>query len=99
MILNELVANSVEHAYGNSQGEIRISFWQRGDRNRLVVADDGVGLPETVDPSHASTLGLRLVAALAEQLEADVEFEGRSGLSVSVEFDAVGTAVTEAALT
>ena len=99
MILNELVANSVEHAYGNSQGEIRISFWQRGDRNRLVVADDGVGLPETVDPSHASTLGLRLVSALAEQLEADVEFEGRSGLSVSVEFDAVGTAVTEAALT
>ena len=99
MILNELVANSVEHAYGNRQGEIRISFRQREGRNRLLVADDGEGLPGTVDPSHASTLGLRLVAALAEQLEADVEFESGSGLSVSVEFEAVGEARAGAALT
>lgn len=99
MILNELVANSVEHAYGNHRGEIRISFRQREDRYCLVVADDGDGLPETVDPSHASTLGLRLVAALAEQLEADVEFESRPGLSVCVEFEAVGAAAAEAALT
>jgi PAS domain S-box-containing protein len=89
MILNELVANCVEHAYGDRQGEIRIAFRQLDGRNRLLVADDGKGLPEGVDPSHASTLGLRLVSALAEQLQANVEFESGPGLAVSIEFKTV----------
>ncbi|NHZ73817.1 MAG: HAMP domain-containing protein [Nitrospirae bacterium] len=87
MILNELVANGVEHAYHDGPGEIRVSFRSRDGRIGLVVADDGEGLSQAVDPAMASTLGIRLVAALADQLQADVEFQGDNGVTVSIEFD------------
>lgn len=87
MIINELVANGVEHAYPEGGGEIRVTFQQEQGRCLMTVSDDGKGLPGDLDPKSASTLGLRLIWALGEQLQADVEFDGDSGTEVRIGFE------------
>ena len=87
MIINELVANGVEHAYPEGGGEIRIAFQQTAGRCLLTVGDDGQGLPSQLDPKTAETLGLRLIWALGEQLQADVEFDGSGGTEVRIGFE------------
>jgi two-component sensor histidine kinase len=42
----------------------------------LRLADHGQGLPEGFDPGRSSGLGMRVVTALARQLDASFELRG-----------------------
>jgi len=50
----------------------------------LEVADDGAGLPETVNPEAPESFGMQLVANLASQLGGTVRYVRGAGLSVEV---------------
>lgn len=78
LILNELVTNALKHAFPEERkGDIWISLQKKGtDEFILRVADNGVGLPESVKLENASTLGLRLVRSLARQVDGIIEFLG-----------------------
>jgi PAS domain S-box-containing protein len=88
LILNELVTNSLKHAFvGNDGGELKVSLAQgEGGLVRLCVADNGPGLPMAFDWRHANSLGLRLVQMLAAQLHAEVEMTGEKGTKFEVTF-------------
>jgi two-component sensor histidine kinase len=81
LIINELVTNSLKHAFPNrSSGVIRVGLHTREqDRVELVVADDGVGLAPDIDPRRVTSLGLDLVYTFAEQLSAEVELHRTNG--------------------
>ncbi len=88
LIVNELVINAFKHAFQDSRdGEIRISLCSidHGEYE-LIVADNGVGIPEGVDPSTSKTLGLDLVGMLADQLHADVELSRENGTEFRMRF-------------
>ena len=76
-IVVELVTNAVKYAHPTDvPGEISVACTQAADGTVTVeVLDDGVGLPEGMDPMKADSLGLRIVRSLAAQLGARVEFE------------------------
>lgn len=76
LIVVELVTNAVKYAHPTSvPGEIDVVCAQGSDGTITVeVSDDGVGLPEGLDPMRADTLGLRLVRSLAAQLGARIRF-------------------------
>ncbi len=76
-IVVELVTNAVKYSHPTGvAGEITVGCEQRPDGTITVeVSDDGVGLPEGMDPMKANSLGLRVVRSLAAQLGARVEFE------------------------
>jgi two-component sensor histidine kinase len=62
MIVNELVSNALEHAFPQGpSGTIRVAFASDAAGYRLTVADDGVGLPEGLDPGKQGALGLKVV--------------------------------------
>lgn len=86
MIINELVANAVEHAFPRGLGTISVRFGRQRERFVLEVGDDGVGLPPSLDPERAESLGLRLVKALAAQLEAELRFASEHGTRVTIRF-------------
>ncbi|MDM8001144.1 MAG: histidine kinase dimerization/phosphoacceptor domain -containing protein [Dehalococcoidia bacterium] len=81
LIVNELVSNALKYAFpGGRTGEIRIGLYGDPDgRVALVVRDNGVGLPPDTDLEHSSSLGLRLVKMLAQQLGAEVHIDGSKG--------------------
>ncbi len=84
MMINELVSNSIEHAFPDGEsGRVTVSF--RGNEGRhLEVVDNGIGLPPGMDPQRSDTLGLTLVRELAGQLRADLQIETSDGTRVTV---------------
>ena len=88
LILNELISNSLKHAFpGDRPGKVRVGLYERPQGTaRLVVADDGAGLPEDVDWHTSRTLGFRLIRTLAEQIGADVQITSRGGTESTLTF-------------
>lgn len=73
IILNELITNSVKHAFANvNEPEINISMKNTENHYFLCIADNGCGLPPDFDVSRTDSLGLNLVHTLARQLDADI---------------------------
>lgn len=80
LIMNELVTNSLKHAFpAGRRGTIRVFAKETDAGLELLVEDDGVGLPEHIDPRGGASLGLDLVFTLARQLKATVEVVRASG--------------------
>lgn len=75
LILSELVTNALKHAFPiDHAGAIRVALHKHGDgRCLLQVADTGVGLPGNLVPESSPTLGLRLIRALARQVDGHFE--------------------------
>jgi len=91
LIINELVSNSLKHAFPEPRrGKISISLRQSGeDEIELVVADDGVGVPEDIDLKNITSLGLHLVTILAEdQLEGTISLKRTGGTEFCITFRA-----------
>jgi PAS domain S-box-containing protein len=88
LLLNELISNSLKHAFPDSRhGSITIRVGRGADGTvRVEVADDGIGLPPEVDQTNTQTLGLKLVAALCNQLRATFSLQNRGGALATLEF-------------
>ncbi len=89
LIVSELVTNAMKYAFPEDRGgEIRIAVQRDGEEElELVVGDDGVGLPETIDLQSTATLGLRLVRGLAEeQLGATLGIHRTGGTRFTIRF-------------
>jgi two-component system, sensor histidine kinase PdtaS len=81
LIVNELVTNSIKHAFPDGRlGHIRVDFEVIDKRARLAVEDDGVGL---VGRAQATAgMGQELVRGLTHQLGGDLEVQSsKSGTS------------------
>lgn len=70
LILNELISNAFKHGFLNGAGgEIKVTL-RNGPEGTctLCVEDDGVGIPAGLDVNTNSSLGLRLVRSLTQQI-------------------------------
>ena len=88
LMLNELIANSLKHAFPNGrQGEIRVQLGpdKVGD-TRLLVRDNGVGLPEGFDYRKSNSLGLQLINIPSRQLKGDIEVRNELGAEFAITF-------------
>ncbi len=78
MILNELLTNSLKHAFvspGVEKPSVFIDVREIGDQLELTVSDNGVGYPPGFSPRTSKSLGMHLVLALTEQLGGEIRFE------------------------
>ena len=88
LIVNELISNSMRHAYPEGKGLISVFLTiDESEELTLVVKDDGVGIPENVDPENSDTTGFSLVYMLATgQLDGTVEINRDNGTTVTIKF-------------
>ncbi len=87
LIVNELVANALKHAFPDGQsGTIRVHYAEESGAAQLVVADDGRGAPEGFDTDTSDSLGLRLVRGLVQQLNGALVIHHDDGLRFTVTF-------------
>ncbi len=84
LIVNELVTNSVKHAFEKHEGQISISLKENADSILLSVCDNGMGLPEDFDTRKENSLGMELIQLLSEQINAKVEISSGNGLMVNI---------------
>ncbi len=74
LIINELVSNSLKHAFkGEKKGKISVSLKYTGNSEKmeLKVSDNGIGLPD--DFNARKSLGFELVLSLVEQIKGELE--------------------------
>lgn len=78
LMVNELVVNALRHAFADDRpGTIRISLAVVGDELRVVVADDGVGLPAAYGKGPG--FGASLIKMMTSQIEGAMTVESSSG--------------------
>ena len=87
LIINELVSNALKHAFPDKKGEIRVDLHENNGVITLVIADNGIGIPDTIDFKNTETLGLRLVTILTEdQLEGEINLIRGKGTEFCITF-------------
>lgn len=98
MIVNELISNSLKHAFqGRQKGEIRIKL-RRAENEKykseerkstnfiLTISDNGVGIPENLDIEELDSLGMQLVTSLVNQLDGKLELKRGNGTEFILRF-------------
>ena len=88
MLLNEIVTNTLKHAFpGKKKGELSIRLYRDGNKRiRLYVADNGVGIPESVDRNNPETMGLQLINDLTHQIGGEVKIKNDKGTKINIIF-------------
>ncbi len=87
LIINELVLNSLKHAFPTgTKGKICITLTKVEGNLTLSVGDNGIGFPAEVDFQNTKSLGLQLVIALTNQLKGTVELKKDSGVEFKLTF-------------
>lgn len=85
LIITELVSNSYKYAFqGLAGGHIQIILNQSPEHFRLLVRDNGVGLPEEMHSLNSTSLGLRLVKLLTKQLKGGVAISSANGTTFTI---------------
>lgn len=90
LILNELITNALKHGFPEERcGHVSVELHEQSPgRLMLVVGDDGVGIPPGFDLSRASSLGMKLVSTLVEQLDGQLEIGRERGTRFEIAFPA-----------
>lgn len=89
LIINELVSNSLKHAFPKGRhGSIYINaaFDEYNKEYWLLVRDDGIGMKEKPDIENSNSFGLKLVNTLVKQLEGIIEIVLSGGTEFRIHF-------------
>jgi PAS domain S-box-containing protein len=86
LVINELATNSIKHAFPQGNGNIRIELKTDDDLHILIFEDDGIGLPENLDPLKSKKLGLMVVNTLVNQLNGEMEIDRTNGTKFIIKF-------------
>ncbi|MBK8413444.1 MAG: hypothetical protein IPL22_02305 [Bacteroidetes bacterium] len=86
-----MVSNTLKHAFSeNQKGELRVTFRKMpDDLLRLTIADTGKGMPEGFDFEEADSLGMQLINALSNQLDAKLTLINEGGCTFILDFKPV----------
>jgi two-component sensor histidine kinase len=92
LIINELISNSLKYAFPEDKsGTIHVSFHEpKQGEYRLIVKDNGIGLPENFSVEKGSSLGLKLVSGLVRQIEGEMKVKNEAGVKFEIHFSSNG---------
>lgn len=89
LILNELIANAVKHAFPHERhGCIQVDLRKLEASILLSVRDDGIGVAQDFAPKKAKSLGMQLIVTLVTQLRGRLEISVDRGTTFRVTFPA-----------
>jgi PAS domain S-box-containing protein len=87
LLANELISNSLKHGFpAGRKGTISVSIHRMAGAVRMVVQDNGIGLPMNFDAGSCKSMGLKLVESLAHQLGGALLFTSQQGCHVQGDF-------------
>lgn len=86
LIVNEVVTNSIKHAFID-KNKCHIEIQLRNEKNNLliIITDDGVGIPVNLDVENSKSLGMRLIKLLVGQLAGTYNIYRANGTVVQIE--------------
>lgn len=87
LIVSELISNSYKHAFkGVEDPKLNIVLSDQKGYYSVIVSDNGIGLPEDFSLLQADSLGMEIIQALAEQINAELNYKSQDGTIFYVNF-------------
>ena len=87
IIVNELLTNIMKYAFkGRDAGTISVTATLAGSIARITVADNGAGVPASVNFDNSPGFGLMLVRTLTEQIGGTITMDRTHGTLVTITF-------------
>jgi len=88
LVVNELLTNTLKHAFqGRPGGTITLHSTTAPGSCRVVVADDGVGLPEGATWPKPGKLSAMIVRSLVQNAKARIDVQSAPGRGMRVTID------------
>ena len=86
LIINELVSNSLKHAFSkDDNGKIIVTLKKTKNNSILLeVYDNGIGFPKDVDYKDSDKLGLKLISTITKQMDGKIFIEKKHGTHVII---------------
>ncbi len=86
LLLNELITNSIKHAFSDGTGEIRIVVKNKNPKTyKVLFEDNGNGFDEEIF-EKPETLGINLIHSFLNQLDASYTINTYDKFRLDVEF-------------
>jgi two-component system, sensor histidine kinase PdtaS len=87
LIMNEAVTNSIKYAFpGERRGIIYVDMKQKGNSISLNIADNGIGMDPTTPGKSSTSMGLKLITGLVDDLNGEVRFSDAEGTRIAIQF-------------
>ncbi|MGM0587405.1 MAG: PAS domain S-box protein [Bacteroidota bacterium] len=88
LILHELISNSFKHGAPLAPDpHLRIGLSTDDEQVKILVSDNGPGLPDNFNLQQADSLGMELVTALTDQLGATINYSDAPRTTFELLFD------------
>lgn len=92
LIINEVISNALKYAFQEGKSGrifVKITRLENG-RFRLLIGDNGIGMPEEIAMGNIDSFGTELIGALSEQLNGSIELlPNKKGTVYQVDFEDV----------
>jgi len=90
LIINEIISNSLKYAFPpgwHGNPELSVSVHENdGGAINLLVRDNGIGIPDGIQPETSDTLGLSLISILIKQINGIYSLSRDNGTIYSIAF-------------
>lgn len=88
IIINELLTNIAKYAFKDrEEGKINISAEIKDKVIKIIVSDNGNGIPPEIDIKNSKGLGLQLVNLLIQQFNGRLDIQVNNGTSITLELE------------
>ncbi|SFL40653.1 ATP-binding cassette domain-containing protein [Halanaerobium salsuginis] len=85
LVFNEILSNCIEHAFIDEIGEINVITYRQDEQIKLIVADNGQGMPAEFCLEKQSTLGLSIVySIIKKQFRGDILLTSNKGTRIEI---------------
>ena len=90
IMVNEVLTNAMKYAFNQQEkGLIKVRSQVNQNQLKIVIQDNGIGLPESVDPHNYEGFGMNLIRSSARALGGSVNIESQNGTSTTIELPIV----------
>jgi two-component sensor histidine kinase len=88
LIMNEAITNSIKYAFpDNKEGIIFISFKHTSKGHLLLaIRDNGVGLPAGFNTQGLTSMGMKLMHGLSEDIDGEFTITNHDGTEIMLDF-------------
>ena len=89
LVITELIHNALEHGLAIEGSKVEITAHRSGRTMRVLIADDGIGLPVDFNLEKKTSLGLQIVRTLtSHELAGTIEFSRlKKGTEIELRFE------------
>lgn len=91
LLINELLTNSLKHGFKDlSTGKVEVQLEELNKNNfRLIVSDNGIGIPKDIFQKKTDTLGMELIQTFTLQLNGNISLLEGNGTNFQIDFSEI----------